>query len=585
MNRIERLRILLILFLGLLTVRLLHLQILRGAFYRRLAEQNRLRLVPEQAPRGLIVDRQGRVLATNRTVFHLALIPQELEDLPFVLSHVSSVVHRPSEELQTQFQQERTLPFIPVTIVSNVPKDVALRLEEESWQLPGLLVKSETLRAYPLGSTAAHLLGYLSQPTAEELPLLKQYGVRARQLVGRMGLERLLDQALRGQDGGILVEVNHRGRSVRVLGRRAPQSGARVVLTIDAQLQSLIEQAFETQPGACVILDPHTGEVLAMVSSPSFQPEAFMTGDADTVHGYLTDSRTPLMNRATNGSYQPGSIMKLVTAGTALERQIITPATTIDCEGSITIGDRVFHCWNRDGHGPMVLRDALMQSCNVYFMTVARRLGLESLRTGMMRMGLARRTGWLLEEQAGTLPQHHVMPGMVAMLGIGQGEVLITVLQSAVMAAVFANGGWLVEPWVIRSVGARSLVPSRPRHRIGWSTETIDAVRQGMIAVVRDPYGTGHRAYSSLISIAGKTGTAQTPMPGRTHGWFVGFCPVEQPRIAMAILWEYGGSGGDLPAEIARTICEYVKVTDTLSTQPENRRLPLVHEIAAPAHP
>jgi len=585
MNRIERLRILLLLSLGLLTVRLIHLQLLRGTLYRRLAEQNRLRLVPEQAPRGLIVDRQGRVCATNRTVFRLALVPQELEDLPFVLSHVSRLVHRPVERLEEQFRQERTLPFVPATIVSSVPKEIALRLQEERWQLPGLLVKSETIRDYPLGSTAAHLLGYLSQPTAEELPLLKQYGVRPRQLVGRMGLERLLDQALRGQPGGLMVEVNHRGRQVRVLGRRVPQAGARVVLTIDAQLQSLIEQAFEAQPGACVVLDPHTGEVLAMVSSPSFQPEAFMTGDADAIHGYLTDSHTPLMNRATDGSYQPGSIMKLVTAGTALERQIITPATTIDCEGSITIGDRVFHCWNRDGHGPMVLRDALMQSCNVYFMSVARRLGVESLRTGMMQMGLAHRTGWLFEEQTGTLPQHHVMPGMVAMLGIGQGEVLITVLQSAVMVGVFANKGWLVEPWVIRSVGNRSLIPSAPRRRVGWSTETIDAVRQGMIAVVRDPYGTGHRAFSSLISIAGKTGTAQTHIPGQSHGWFVGFCPVEQPRVAMAILWEHGGSGGDLPADIAKTICEYVKVTDALLPKPERSHLPFVRETMAPTHP
>ncbi len=238
MNRLVRLQIAMLVAFGLLVLRLVDLQIIRGARYRELAEKNRLRLVPEQAPRGLIVDRQGRVLATNQTVFRVAVVPQELKDLPSVLAHVSNLLHRPVEQLQRQYQQQRSLTFVPATIVSRIPKEVAIRMEEERWRLPGLFVKAEAIRHYPLGSTGAHLLGYLSQPTAEELPLLKQYGVRPKNLVGRMGLERLLDHDLRGHFGGVMVEVNHRGRQVRVLGRRPPEAGAKVVLTIDAQLQS-----------------------------------------------------------------------------------------------------------------------------------------------------------------------------------------------------------------------------------------------------------------------------------------------------------------------------------------------------------
>ena len=206
-----------------------------------------------------------------------------------------------------------------------------------------------------------------------------------------------------------------------------------------------------------------------------------------------------------------------------------------------------------------------MQSCNVYFMQVGRRLGFARQRAAMEAIGFSRRTGWPLEEQPGHLPgTRHLTEGEVAMLAIGQGEILVTVLQAAVMAAAFATRGVLVEPWVVREVGGRSVAPKAPNRQVGWSLETFNTVRKGMESVVRDEYGTGHRAFSALVDIAGKTGTAQTHVPGQTHAWFVGFCPVEQPRAAMAILAEYGGSGGELPAEIARTICEYLSLPETL---------------------
>ncbi len=563
-ERVLRLRLLLLLAFSVLVVRLVHLQLVRGAYYYRLADQNRLRLVPEAAPRGLLVDRQGRVLATNHTVFRVAIVPQEVEDFAAVASQVSTVVHRPVEALRKAFLSDRSLSFIPATIVSTVPKESAIQLEEERWRLPGLLVRPEVVRHYPLGTSAAHLIGYLSQPTAEQFPLLKQYGVRPKQLVGRMGLEQLLDHALRGQAGGVMVEVDHRGRQVRVLGQRPPTPGATVALTIDMKLQSLIEATFEGQPGAAVVLDPESGAVLAMVSVPAFPPAAFADQQSSIVRQLLADPASPLMNRATSGTYLPGSIMKLITASAALERKVITPETTFNCPGSLTIGDRVFHCWNRDGHGPVNLREALKQSCNVYFMQVAMRVGTDGLRAAQEQVGLSRKSGWPLEEQPGHLPRRRLTKGETALLGIGQGEILITPMQAAVMAAVFANGGWVVEPWVIHTVGGQPLSHRPGRRRVGWSPDTLAAVRTGMRAVVGDPDGTGHRAFSRLVSVAGKTGTAQTHVPGRTHGWFVGFCPVEHPRVAMAIVAEYGGSGGELPAEVARTVCEYVSLPEAL---------------------
>ncbi|MDP3704198.1 MAG: penicillin-binding protein 2 [Candidatus Omnitrophota bacterium] len=562
-ERLLRLQLMLLVAFGVLVVRLVHLQLVHGHMYRRLAEQNRVRLVHEPSPRGLILDSQGRVMAASQTIFRVAVVPQETPDLASLLAHISPLTHRSPEVLRAQYQKERSFAFVPATIVSYVPKETALQLEEARWRLPGLLVKSETVRAYPGGSVAAHVLGYLSQPTAEELPRLKSYGVRPTQLVGRMGVERLLDDVLRGTSGGLMVEVNNRGKQVRVLGRKPPEGGGLVILTLDVALQSLIAQALGSQAGAAVVLNPTTGAVLAMVSSPSFSPESFVITSGDTVRRLLIDPQAPLMNRSTVGMYTPGSIAKLITAAAALDQHVITPSTTIVCPGALTIGDRTFHCWNRDGHGPLTLSEALMQSCNVYFMTVGRRLGVARLRAAMERIGWGRRSGWPMEEQPGHLPSRRLTEGEVAILAIGQGEVLLTPTQAAVMASAFANGGSVVTPWIVQSVEGRP-GPRPVSRRIGWSAATLEAVREGMQMVVSHPAGTGHRAFTSTVSIAGKTGTAQTHEPERPHGWFVGFCPVEQPRVAMAIVAEHGGSGGDLPADIARSICEYVSAAEIL---------------------
>lgn len=550
--------------LSIVVLRLAHLQLVRGGYYHRLAEQNRLRVVPDPAPRGVILDRHGRVLASNQVAFRVAIVPQELQALPEVLGHVSAAVGRPAAVLERAYRQARSLAFLPATIVSYVPKDLALQLEETRWRHPGLLIQAETVRAYPFGETAAHILGYLSQPSAEEFPRLKQYGVRPHELVGRVGIERLAEPVLRGRSGGLVVEVDHRARQVREIGSRLSEPGNTVELTLEAPLQSLIEASFGAQRGAAVVLDPRTGEVLAMVSRPGFEPDAFALGDNDRINRYLTDPHAPLLNRATVGVYQPGSIAKLVVAATALTHGVIMPETTIVCPGELTIGDRTFHCWKRDGHGPMRLVDAIQQSCNVYFMTVGRRLGLERLREGMRHAGFGEKSQWPLEAQRGHVPERRLTEGEVAILAIGQSELLITVLEAAGMVSAFASGGQLPEPWIVRRLGGREAPAPRPHRSTGWSAETIADVVEGMRAVVALPGGTGHRAYTPAVAIAAKTGTAQTHIPDAPHGWFVGFCPADEPRAAFAIVTEHGGSGGDLPADIGKAICEYVVAAATL---------------------
>jgi penicillin-binding protein 2 len=558
--RIRLFRYALLVGFGMLALRLGYLQLLRGGAYRRLAEKNCLRLVSEPAPRGLILDRHGHALATNRRMFRVSAIPQEAKDRPKLFATLSPLVGVDVDELELRFRDQRSRPFLPATLVRQVSKPVALRVEEARLKMPGIVVESLVGRRYPRGSVAAHLLGYVGQPSSEVFPTLKQYGVQPQDLIGREGLELELDAYLRGQPGGSMIEVDSLARQVQVRGHREPVPGKPVTLTIDADLSALIEKEFGPQPGAAVVLKPQTGELLAMVSVPSFLPETFANQESKLIQALLDDEeRSPLMNRATNGAYLPGSIVKIITAMTALERGIVTRQTTVQCMGQLTIGNRDFHCWNLEGHGPVRVREALMSSCNVYFMEVGRRLGLDRLRSGMMGIGFGRPTGWLLGDHPGHLPDsHRLSDGEVALLAIGQGQILISPLQAAIMVSAVANRGWVAEPWVISQIEDHRLArpPLRP---IGWSRETIATVLDGMNAVVNDPNGgTGIRAHSELIRIVGKTGTAQTGFPGKTHGWFVGFCPMEEPLAAMAIVAEHGGSGGDLPAAVAKSVCEYL---------------------------
>ncbi len=573
--------------LACLVLRLIGLQLWQGSRYRDLADRNRLRVVPEAAPRGQIVDRHSRLLATTRSVFFVAAIPQEFasesrwrwHESPHataaasraaVFAQLSRLVGKPAEELERRFRSQRTLPFVPATLVPEIPKLQALEVAEAHTELPGIVVDAAPVRDYPLGRAAAHVIGYVGQPTEEAFPVLKQYGVRPTDAVGRSGIEQEFEAYLRGRSGGSVIEVDHRARQVRVMGRREPAAGQTVVLTVDAKLCSLIADQFGGRPGAAVVMRPMTGEVVALVSVPDFDPGIFVRQDRRELQQVLTDPESPLLDRATMGQYMPGSIIKLLTAAVALQHRIITPATPLPCVGFVLIGGRRFHCWNRDGHGSVTLRDALTVSCNSYFLEVGRRVGLERLRAGFQHAGLGRRTNWVLGDEPGYLPPpgRWFSEGEAALLAIGQGEILLTPLQAAVAVSAIANGGWILQPWVVKRIGDH-VVERSVGYSLEWPRDTLDVLREGMLAVVNGPKGTGIQAHSDQVRIAGKTGTAQTHIPGRPNGWFVGFCPADHPLVALAVVAEHGGSGGELPSFIAKTVCEYVAAhPDAVVDQP-----------------
>lgn len=549
-----------------MVLNLARLQVVRGPAYQRLAEQNHLRLVPSSAPRGRILDRTGLALADNRAALQVVIVPQETNRLDATLAELGRLLDRPPESLRRAYQAGRTLPFAPVVVAADVPRETAMVIEERRQQLPGVFIQPQALRTYPEGAAAAHLVGYIGDIDARELESLEEYGYRRRDEVGKAGLERQYDAYLRGEPGGAMVEVDHRGRFVRLRGVREAAPGRDIHLTINAWLQRQASQLLGQARGACVILDPRSGEVLALASAPSFDPNVFLQNDPAPKRAVLAAEGSPMLQRAA-AAFTPGSIFKIVTAVAALESGHITPATSVVCRGALTLGRDAMGCWKKDGHGPEDLRLALTHSCNVYFGQAGLWTGPALLHAWATDFGLGRPTGIELPgEQAGNVPGpawwsgRRWFAGDTAHLAIGQGGLLITPLQIAVMLAAVANGGWIVRPHVVASIGdVRVAAPAL--RSLPVAPQTWAVIREGLADVINAPDGTGRHARSMRIRIAGKTGTAQTSLPGRPHGWFAGYAPADDPQLVVVVVLEYGGSGGERPSDIARQLFEAWAVT------------------------
>jgi penicillin-binding protein 2 len=427
------------------------------------------------------------------------------------------------------------------------------------------------LRSYPLASAAAHALGRVGEISERQLQLPEFKGLVQGALVGQAGIESQYNRALMGRDGFRRVVVNSRGLEVMEAERQPPEDGPSLTLTIDAGLQSAMEKAFAGRAGSAVALDPRTGEILAMASTPAYDPNLFTTGiDASLWARLANDPLTPLMNRVIQGAYSPGSTFKLIASTAALEEGVITPATTFYCPGFLNVYNTTFHCTPR-GHGMMDLRHALANSCNVYFYQVGIRLEIGRLAKWATLMGLGAPTGVdLPHEGSGLMPSPEWKmrlfdtpwyPGETVSVAIGQGQVSATPLQMARVAALIANGGRLVRPHLVKGGGVdpAGLAP-RP---LGIHPETVAAVKEGMRAVVAE--GTGWRARLQTVEVCGKTGSAQVVSKSRLekspdahdllpHGWFLAFAPANDPTIALAVLVEHGRSGGESAAPVARQI-------------------------------
>jgi len=569
---------------ALVILRLFVLQVLEGSKYRELSEENRIRVEVLVAPRGEIRDRKGRLLADSAPSFTVTLDPfdkaymRNAKGMDSTLAVLGPILDVDPVDLREKIQRERKVSFLPIRLKRNVDMKSVAFVSEHRDQLPGVQVESEPLRRYTLGPMGSHLLGYVGEISDKELadPAYSDY--LSGDLLGRMGIERRYERILRGKDGKRFVEVNALGRKGEFLGEKhpvLPVRGTDLTLTIDLDVQRAAEEAFEPGArGAIVAMDPRNGEVLALVSRPNYDPNEFSTGITQARWNELSSGGNyPLFNRAIQASYPPGSTLKPFTALAALETGAITAGTYFaqPCTGEYRFGSRSFGCWKHEGHGGLALHDAIVRSCDVYFYQLGLRLGMERMSDYMEKLELSDKTGIdLPQERKGLFPSpawydKHFgagrwSKGLVLNLVIGQGETGLTPVKLAQLAAFIANGGTLWRPHLIRSIGNQLPGPSGApddsmRHEIQISERNLATIRSAMASVVSDPTGTGGQSRLDSILVAGKTGTAQNPH-GKDHALFICFAPVENPRIAVAVLVENAGHGSTAAAPVARKVLE-----------------------------
>jgi penicillin-binding protein 2 len=561
--------------LGLLAVYFWHLQVLEAQTYRALADNNRTRTVTLAAPRGALLDRNGHILVENRPSFNIIVTPEHSEDLDLTVARMGRVLNMGEAQIRERLARRAT-PFQPVVVKADASFEDVAALEARRLELPEADVDVVPIRSYPLAAAAAHTLGRVGEISLPQLQSVDFPGLEPGALVGQAGIEAAYNRNLMGRDGFRRVIVNSRGIEVAEKDRQPPTDGPKLTLTLDAGLQRAVEAAFKGRAGSAVALDPENGEILAMTSTPGYDPNQFSTGIDQILWSRLaTDPTTPLMNRVIQGAYSPGSLFKVVTATAALEEGVITPETAFFCPGYLAIYGTSFRCAKAGGHGWVNVHSALALSCNVFFYQVAVRLEIERIARYARRMGLGTPTGVdLPHEASGLVPNAEWKfrtqklpwyPGETVSVGIGQGQVSVTPLQIARIAALLANGGKLVRPHIVRAIGGVPVEPEAPED-LGFRRATLATIRAALKAVVNEQ-GTGWRAQLPGIVVSGKTGSAQVvthahlakgPSPALLpHGWFLCFAPEDHPRIALVTMVEHGGSGGESAAPVAHEILGY----------------------------
>jgi penicillin-binding protein 2 len=556
-----------------IVAQLWYLQVLEGTHFREASEKNRIRVRPVAAPRGILYDRHGVPLVDNRPAFTLSLIPRELDDREAVLGRVAALLGIPYRELADTVARVPADSPQPVRIRRGLLLQDVAKIEEWRLELPGVIVEVEPQRAYPSSRFAAHLLGYVREATEDQLRTGRH---RRGDMVGQTGLERVFDEYLRGRDGGEQIEVDALGRPVRLIRRTEPHSGAEVVTTIDRRIQEAAEHAMEGHVGAVVVMDPRSGDVLAMVSTPAFEIDRF-TGTIDRAAWLrlVQDPTHPLLNRTIQSQYPLGSVFKVIVAAAGLQEGKLLPMDRVYCTGEFHLGGRVFRDWKEGGHGSVDFTRAMAQSCNVYFYQAGLKVGGDLLVRYASAFGFGERTRvGLPGERAGNLPRPAIrrgrrvwQGGAVVNMSIGQGEVLVTPMQVARFMAAVANGGVVWEPRLVQRVEApgRGIVWSEPGRIAGYvelSPVVWAVLRDSLWAAVNDR-GTGGGARIPGLDVAGKTGTAQTVASARAdketdHAWFAAYAPARDPEVVVVVLVERGGKGGQVAAPIARQILKSI---------------------------
>jgi penicillin-binding protein 2 len=567
-----RLSIAFLLLLFVLAARLFHMQVLGADYWESRSRDNRVRPERTKALSGLIQDRDGVALATNRPSLSIAVIPYQVRARPDVIERLAPLIDVPVETIRKTLADGASHPYDELRVRRDVDVATVARVEERRLDLPGVAVISEPVREYPFGATACHALGYVGEISRDELA--KQAGSPAYQAgdeIGRAGVEKTYERVLRGTDGTRYLLEDALGRQLEQIGEDPARPGNSIVLTLDLDLQAVADSALSGwTAGAVVAIDPRTGAVLALASRPGFDPNVFSGGISAAEWGRLNNDPTfPLINRVVQAAYSPGSTYKVVTAAAGLETRVITRHTVFrSCFGGYQFGKRFFGCWEAAGHGQLALEGSIIHSCNTYFYQVGERLDLAAFAAMGARFGFGGVTGVdLPQEVKGLAPgpayydkrfgEHGWTQGVLLNLAIGQGEMLATPIQLAVCYGAVATQGTLVTPHLLDRIetwegGVVEIARTRATP-VQLGRETWEALREALPKVVES--GTGGGAKLPSVRVAGKTGTAQNPH-GNEHAWFVSYAPADAAELVVAIILEQGGHGGAVAAPIARRLYE-----------------------------
>ena len=571
-----------------LWMRIWYLQILKWQYLTGLSENNRVQIVILPANRGMIKDRNGETLVSTRPAFNLYLTPEDAQDLDSSLNKLSQRISLDRKKLKKKMAQTKS--FKEVLIKGDISREEVAFVEENNMSLPGIRIRAEPLRNYVFNNLASHTLGYLGEISKARLESLKGSTYRQGDFVGKNGLESIYESLLRGDKGYKEVEVDVSGRELKTLRKIPPESGNNLILTLDVKIQEELEKlmtetAEQNMNGSVVVMKVQTGEIIAITSKPSFDPNKFAAGiSPQNWKALVTDEWHPLQNRSIHGQYPPGSTYKIVTALAGLEEGVIKPDTSVFCPGHFRLGSGRYRCWKKSGHGSMNLHDALVQSCDVYFYTIGHQLGIDTIAKYAKRFGLGRSTRLgLSREKKGLVPttqwkllnkKEPWQLGETISAAIGQGFNLVTPIQQLVLMAAVANGGILLKPYLIKRIeGPEGQIRKEffPEivGQIGVDLDHLEQVRKALRDVVNGVRGTGKKSRLKNIIVSGKTGTAQVvrmksneelekgeviPVKYRDHAWFMAFAPYEKPVVAVAIIVEHGGHGGTTAGPIAGKI-------------------------------
>ncbi len=571
-------------FFALLVVRLYWLQVVKHEHFRNLAENNRLRIRPVRAPRGVILDRKGRPIAETQPSFDLICSPVDVEDLDKEIRLLSEVIEfEPAEVQERILASKKDNPYSAVTVARDLKFEQVSVIEFNREALHGFTIQVEAKRSYPYGAAFAHVLGYVGEANEQELDARRDEGLVMGDIVGKYGLEGEQDAAIRGVNGGRYVEVDAAGRDKRLVTEVPPVSGATVQTTLDVDLQKAAVDAMAGKAGAVIAMSPKTGDVYAFLSVPGFDPNSFSRGiKKDEWQALLADRMKPLSSKGLQGTYAPGSTVKPFLALAGLETGEQDPAKTVSCGGSFTFGNKTFRCWKEKGHGPVDMRKAIIQSCDVYFYRLGLKIGPDPVAavergaglgtvTGIdlpgERRGLVPDSAWKLQERKQKWQDFESI-----LIGIGQGAVHVTPLGMLEGYATIASGGVVMQPRIVTRIvgmdGKARVKPPVVLRTLPWKPENVAFIRKALSGVVNE-WGTGTIAKLPGIEVGGKTGTAQVaqvkgkmiksehlPYFIRDHAWFVAFAPVSDPEIAVVAMVEHGGHGASAAAPVVKAVMQ-----------------------------